>query len=258
MNVRDRVWRYGCAVCGLTTLLAGCTAPVPPAWAVHPSRVVEIGPEIGEHPLALALRLSEFGFLDFGLPSTTITVLRDGLTASMQASVLSIVPVPPQGRDSFQTMSRRILLVWTPDRRAEGLTAIATHSPAAFTPLPRSCCSAAQARARRWGGWSELNVDGEQAWHATHGSVAILPPRLGGACADSLRRMLATTSQGTAWCRSAEFEVSLDASYVQATPGRPPVVIRTRAIAPVRVRGAHVLIDCSRPAGKFDDFCRPH
>lgn len=245
-------------MCGLATLLAGCTAPVPPAWAAHPSRVVEIRPEIGEHPLPLALRASEFGMLDYGLPSSSITVLRDGIPQRMRASVVSFIPVPPQGRDSFQTMSRRILLVWTPDRRTEGLTAVATHSPAAFRPLPRSCCSAMQMRARRWGGWSELDVEGEQAWHATHGSVAIRPPRLGGACADSLRRILATMSQGTAWCRSADFEVSLDGSYVQARADRSPAVIRTRGIAPVRVRGAHVLIDCARPAGKFDDFCGPH
>jgi hypothetical protein len=230
---------------------------VPPAWTTDPTRVAEIQREDATRPLPLVLRTQEFGMLDYGLPSSGITVLRDGVPQRMRASVVSFIPVPPQGRDSFQTMSRRILLVWTPDRMTEGLTAVATHSPAAFRPLPRSCCSAAQMRARRWSGWSELDVEGEQAWLATHGSVAILPPRLGGACPDSLRRMLATMSQGTAWCRSADYEVSLDGSYVQARADRSPVVIRTRGIAPVRVRGAHVLIDCARPAGKFDDFCGP-
>jgi hypothetical protein len=254
MNVRDRVRRYGCAVCGLATLLAGCTAPAPPAWIARPSRVVEIGADIGEHPLPLALRLPEFGFLDFGLPSTTITVLRDGLPASMQASVLSFVAVPPQGRDSFETRSRRVLLVWTADRRTEGLMAAGSHFPAIIEPFPDPCCSSAQVRERRWFGLSVLDVQGEQQWPAMHGSVTIAPPRLRGACSDSLRHMLADVSEGTAWCRRAEFAVTLDASYQQ--PMRDSTVaIRTRAIAPVRVRGAQVLLDCARPNGKFDDFC---
>ncbi len=256
MNVRNRVSRYGWAVCGPATLLAGCTAPVPPAWTTDPTRVAEIRADIGEHPLPLALRVSEFGFLDFGLPSTTITVLRDGLPASMQASVLSFVAVPPQGRDSFETRSRRVLLVWTADRSTEGLMAAGSHFPAIIEPLPDPCCSTAQVRELRWFGLSVLDVRDEQQWHAMHGSVTIAPPRLRGACSDSLRRMMADMSEGTAWCRRAEFAVTLDASYQQ--PRRDSMVaIRTRAIAPVRVRGTQVLLDCARPNGRFDDFCGP-
>jgi hypothetical protein len=237
----------------LILLIAGCAAPVPPPWATAPSRVVEPRANISDNR-PLKLRVPEFGFLDYGLPSSAITVLRDGVPAPMRATVLALVAAPPEGRDGAQTRSVRILLVWTADGETEGFYAAGTHFPAEIRPLPEPCCSDAQQSERRWLGRSVLDVRGEAQWHAARGTVTIAPPWLDGACSDSLRHVLAQVSEGTASCRRAEFEVTLDASY-QQPPSESIGAARTRAMAPVRMRGVQVLLDCGRPNGKFDAIC---
>lgn len=255
------VVRYATALLLAGSGVAGCTGRAQvPDWVLAPVPAVGVLADSGRgQRLPLSLRSGELEFIAYATPSSRVMVLRDGMPGRMRASVISFVPVPPQGRDSFQTMSRRVLLVWTADEMSEGLAAGGTHFPASVVPLPNHCCSPDQMRAGRWNAFSVLDVQFEQEWHAINGSVSISPPRLTGPCSGAVERAFSAASGDTSWCQEAEFDVSLDVSYRQNNIApEAPGAVRTRGIAPVRVRGIQLRIDCARRTEAFEPLCGPY
>jgi hypothetical protein len=169
--------------------------------------------------------------------------------------------LPPQGRDTLQFLGRRLLLVWQDGRASEDsgrehFLVGGTHLPA-FLRRDMPCCEPGQRREGRSVPFIQLAVPQERLWHGTAGTVTIHPPKIRAVCRKPLRNRLIGFGIMPAGCRRAVFDVALDVSLRQ-TRQQQAGPVRQRAIAPARVEGIQVLVDCLAPAkGKLDRVCAP-